>query len=51
MERRETIRECEEYKATNIGGKCKWDSSMERTPGVGNELRKKRRDYKEKSAT
>jgi len=51
MERREAIRECEEYKGTKIGGKGERDGNIVGTSGVGDGLRKKRRDYKEKSAT
>jgi len=51
MERREAIRKSEKYQGANIGGKGDWNGSIEGTSSVGDELRKKRRDCEEKSAT
>ena len=46
MERREAVREGEEYQGTNVCGKGEWDGSIEGTSGVGDGLRKKRWDDK-----
>jgi hypothetical protein len=51
MEGREAICECEKYQGADIGGKGEWYGSIEGMSGVGDRLRKKRRDYQKKSGT
>jgi hypothetical protein len=51
MDRREAICEGEKYQGTDIGGKRKWDSGVYRLSGMGDELRKQRRDDEKKSCT
>jgi hypothetical protein len=51
MEIREAVCEGEKYQGTNICGKGEWKGSIKGAPGVGDGLRKERRDDQKKSDT
>ena len=51
MERREAVCECEKYQGTDICGKGEGKGSINGASGVGDGLRKERRDYEKKCDT
>ena len=51
MERREAVCECEKYQGTNICGKGEGKGSINGASGVGDGLRKERRDNEKNGDT